>query len=132
MAAVPPDTVPAEGFDGEWDAVTLSTIQYPLKFELAAKFMATHPTLATSMSIEDQLMFYGLHQQATVGPCNVPSPHLWNRIERTKWDIWKQLGNTSKIESMFLYTRSGVERTRASAPASAHTACVLACTHVDF
>ena len=86
-------------------------------------------------------------QQATEGPCNVPSPHLWNRVERAKWDVWKQvlsmhvpaalcmscgcdeslcscaflesaraelaflstqpqLGNTSKIESMFLYTRS--------------------------
>ena len=86
--------------------MALATIQYPLKFELAAKFMATHPSISSSMSIEDQLMFYGLHQQATEGPCNIPSPHLWNRVERAKWDVWKQLGNTSKIESMFLYTRS--------------------------
>ena len=61
-----------EGFDSGWDAVQLATIQYPLKFELAAKFMSLHPSLSTSMSIEDQLMFYGLHQQASLGPCNIP------------------------------------------------------------
>jgi acyl-CoA-binding protein len=72
--------------------------------------MASHPSLSTSMSIEDQLMFYGLHQQASLGPCNIPSPHLWNRVERAKWDVWKQLGNTSKIEAMFLYTRSVEEK----------------------
>jgi len=53
-----------EGFDSGWDASQLATIQYPLKFELAAKFMKEHPSLSTGMSIEDQLMFYGLHQVA--------------------------------------------------------------------
>jgi len=99
-----------DGFSSRWDAVQLAAIEYPLKFELAAKFMASHPSLSTSMSIEDQLMFYGLHQQATLGPCNIPRPHLWQRVERAKWDIWKELGNMSKVEAMFLYTRSVEEK----------------------
>lgn len=61
-----------EGFDSGWDAMALATIQYPLKFELAARFMATHPSLSTSLSIEDQLMFYGLHQVGAVLRCRVP------------------------------------------------------------
>jgi len=99
-----------DGFSSGWDAVQLAAIEYPLKFELAAKFMASHPSLSTSMSIEDQLMFYGLHQQATLGPCNIPRPHLWQRVECAKWDIWKELGNMSKVEAMFLYTRSVEEK----------------------
>ena len=98
-----------DGFDSGWEALAVATIQYPRKFELAAKFMATHPTLQASLSIEDKLMFYGLEQQATVGVCNIPSPHLWNRVERAKWEVWKQLGKTSTIEAMFLYTRE-IER----------------------
>ena len=55
----------------------------------------------------------------------MPSPHLWNRVERAKWDVWKQLGNTSKIEAMFLYTRSVEEK-------CAHWAQVRHCQWVSF
>mmetsp|Transcript_6839 Transcript_6839/g.24013 ORF Transcript_6839/g.24013 Transcript_6839/m.24013 type:complete len:96 (+) Transcript_6839:72-359(+) len=74
------------------DASVLSTIQYPHKFELAAKFYERSSDVLTSLHVDDQLLLYSLHQQASVGPCNTPSPHLWNRVERAKWDVWKQLG----------------------------------------
>jgi len=88
------------------DASVLSTIQYPHKFELAAKFYERSSDVLTSLHVDDQLLLYSLHQQASVGPCNTPSPHLWNRVERAKWDVWKQLGQTSKMEAMFLFVRT--------------------------
>eukprot|EP00290_Baffinella_frigidus_P000821 CAMPEP_0180171726 /NCGR_PEP_ID=MMETSP0986-20121125/34604_1 /TAXON_ID=697907 /ORGANISM="non described non described, Strain CCMP2293" /LENGTH=97 /DNA_ID=CAMNT_0022123683 /DNA_START=24 /DNA_END=313 /DNA_ORIENTATION=- len=68
--------------------------------------MDEQPALSGSMGVENRLMFYGLRQQALHGSCDKPSPHLWNRVEKAKWDVWKQLGNTSKIEAMFLLVRS--------------------------
>eukprot|EP00960_Hanusia_phi_P020101 593931-Hanusia_phi.AAC.2 len=97
-------------------------VNYPVSSKVRARCSGLH--------VDDQLLLYSLHQQASIGPCNTPSPHLvgtkrhqfacsvppsqplpdtlsptsspplsshallpqWNRVERAKWDVWKQLG----------------------------------------
>mgnify|MGYP000863892038 FL=1 len=87
-------------------SITLSPLLAVLVSDHLTKHVREHQALSKGMTVENQLMFYGLRQQAVFGSCDKPSPHLWNRVERAKWDVWKQLGNTSKIEAMFLYVRS--------------------------
>lgn len=48
--------------------------QYPICLRI--------PNAMPGTDIACRLMFHGLQQQAQIGPCNVPSPYLWNRIEK--------------------------------------------------
>jgi len=54
---------------------------------------------------ETKLKFYALKQQATEGPCRVPSPSLMNPVELSRWQAWKSLKEMSKSEAMNLYTK---------------------------
>lgn len=51
------------------------------------------------------LLLYGLYQQATVGPCNVPKPRAWNPVEHSKWTSWNGLGNMATTEAMRLFVK---------------------------
>ncbi|XP_078445026.1 acyl-CoA-binding domain-containing protein 6-like isoform X2 [Wolffia australiana] len=51
------------------------------------------------------LLLYGLYQQATVGPCNVPKPRAWNAVEHGKWTSWDGLGNLASSEAMRLFVK---------------------------
>lgn len=51
------------------------------------------------------LLLYGLYQQATVGPCNVPKPRAWNPVEHSKWTSWNGLGKMASTEAMRLFVK---------------------------
>eukprot|EP00760_Papus_ankaliazontas_P008577 PhM_4_TR13889/c1_g1_i6/m.56488 len=42
---------------------------------------------------DDKLMLYALYKQATVGPCNVPKPGVFDVVGQAKWNAWKKLGD---------------------------------------
>ncbi len=48
-------------------------------------------------------MFYSFYKQATVGPCNLPKPAVWDVINKAKWNAWSKLGQMSKDEAMARY-----------------------------
>uniref|UniRef100_A0AAG5DTI9 Acyl-CoA-binding domain-containing protein 6 n=1 Tax=Anopheles atroparvus TaxID=41427 RepID=A0AAG5DTI9_ANOAO len=46
----------------------------------------------TNLFEQQQLLqFYGLYKQATVGPCNIPKPGIFNVQARAKWFAWSGL-----------------------------------------
>jgi acyl-CoA-binding protein len=73
-----------------------------------------------SMPIEYLFEFQALYKQITIGPCNISCPpakfkptNFWRMLfgiptkfdftEVDKWQIWKNLGDLSKEESMKKY-----------------------------
>ena len=82
---------------------------FPEKYELAHRY-ATEGTLETDshekLEDADRLVLWALNQQATFGPCNEPSPSMWDYVAKAKWRTWKELGNRSKMEAMVLYAQA--------------------------
>ncbi|KAM0928344.1 hypothetical protein ACQ4PT_002422 [Festuca glaucescens] len=87
------------------------SIAYPDRFYAAAAyagFGAASPASSAAISRfqnDVALLLYGLHQQATAGPCNVPKPRAWNPVEQSKWTSWHGLGNMPSTEAMRLFVK---------------------------
>ncbi|PON59900.1 Serine/threonine protein phosphatase [Parasponia andersonii] len=89
-----------------------SGLQYPERFYAAASYVgfdgsprSSAKAVRSRFKPDTALLLYALHQQATVGPCNVPEPSAWNAIEKSKWSSWKQLGNMVPAEAMRLFVK---------------------------
>ncbi|XP_020101737.1 acyl-CoA-binding domain-containing protein 4 [Ananas comosus] len=86
-----------------------SGLAYPERFHAAAAyagFAGGGGGGAISRFQNDvALLLYGLYQQATVGPCNVPKPRAWNPVENSKWTSWHGLGNMAPAEAMRLFVK---------------------------
>ena len=88
-----------------------SGLQYPERFYAAASYVgfdgSTSPTksLTSKFPKSTALLLYSLHQQASVGPCNIPEPSSWKLVEHSKWASWNQLGNMSSTEAMRLFVK---------------------------
>ncbi|XP_010931615.1 acyl-CoA-binding domain-containing protein 6 [Elaeis guineensis] len=85
---------------------------YPERFYAAAAYAGfggssnSSSTGAISKFQNDvALLLYGLYQQATVGPCNIPKPRAWNPVENSKWTSWHGLGNIPSTEAMRLFVK---------------------------
>ncbi|KAE8710547.1 Acyl-CoA binding protein 4 isoform 3 [Hibiscus syriacus] len=90
----------------------ISGLAYPDRFYAAAAYAGfggspnpSNQDIASRFSNDVALILYALYQQATVGPCNVPKPSLWNPVELGKWRRWQQLGNMVSTEAMRLAMR---------------------------
>uniref|UniRef100_A0A453ME10 ACB domain-containing protein n=1 Tax=Aegilops tauschii subsp. strangulata TaxID=200361 RepID=A0A453ME10_AEGTS len=91
-------------------AMASSGIAYPDRFYAAAAyagFGAGAPSTAAISRFQNDvaLLLYGLHQQATVGPCNVPKPRAWSPVEQSKWTSWHGLGSMPSAEAMRLFVK---------------------------
>ncbi|GMN43875.1 hypothetical protein TIFTF001_013073 [Ficus carica] len=89
-----------------------SGLQYPERFYAAAAYVgfdgsprSSAKAIRSKFKPDTALLLYALHQQATVGPCNVPEPSAWNAIEKSKWSSWKQLGEMVSTEAMRLFVK---------------------------
>ncbi|MFQ6670112.1 hypothetical protein Gotur_035143, partial [Gossypium turneri] len=89
-----------------------SGLAYPERFYAAAAYVgfdgspnSNDKDIGSRFSTDVALILYALYQQATVGPCNVPKPSLWNPVEQGKWKSWKQLGNMASAEAMRLFVK---------------------------
>ncbi|RWR76536.1 acyl-CoA-binding domain-containing protein 4-like protein isoform X2 [Cinnamomum micranthum f. kanehirae] len=90
-----------------------SGLAYPERFYAAASYAgfgggSPNPSSEGAISKfqnDVALLLYGLHQQATVGPCNVPKPRAWNPVENSKWTSWNGLGNMASTEAMRLFVK---------------------------
>uniref|UniRef100_A0A0E0D980 ACB domain-containing protein n=1 Tax=Oryza meridionalis TaxID=40149 RepID=A0A0E0D980_9ORYZ len=88
-----------------------SGLAYPDRFYAAAAYAGFGAGGATSSSAVSRfqndvaLLLYGLYQQATVGPCNVPKPRAWNPVEQSKWTSWHGLGSMPSAEAMRLFVK---------------------------
>ncbi|BAF13733.1 Os03g0835600 [Oryza sativa Japonica Group] len=88
-----------------------SGLAYPDRFYAAAAYAGFGAGGATSSSAISRfqndvaLLLYGLYQQATVGPCNVPKPRAWNPVEQSKWTSWHGLGSMPSAEAMRLFVK---------------------------
>lgn len=85
---------------------------YPDRFYAAASYVGFggSPTsaakgVASKFSNDAALLLYALYQQATVGPCNIPKPRVWNPVEQSKWTSWNGLGNMASTEAMRLFVK---------------------------
>lgn len=54
----------------------------------ATKFLEQNTNLFEQQQL---LQLYGLYKQATVGPCNIPKPGIFNVQARAKWFSWSGL-----------------------------------------
>ncbi|KAK6911566.1 Kelch repeat type 1 [Dillenia turbinata] len=61
--------------------------------------------LVSKFNNDTALLLYALHQQATVGPCNVPKPKSWSPVEQGKWTSWHGLGKMNSAEAMRLFVK---------------------------
>lgn len=59
--------------------------------------------LATQLDSERLLQFYALFKQATLGPCNIPKPGLFDPKGRKKWQAWFELGDMCRATARQLY-----------------------------
>ncbi|KAH7678735.1 FERM/acyl-CoA-binding protein [Dioscorea alata] len=88
-----------------------SGLAYPERFYAAATYVGFGGSPASSLSSLSRfpndvaLLLYGLYQQATVGPCNVPKPRAWNPVEHSKWTSWNGLGDMASTEAMRLFVK---------------------------
>ena len=79
-------------------------LMYPEKFELALRYGQEGPLRNNAdITDSDRLALYALHRQAVDGVNKEPRPSMWDTVERVKWAAWKELGNRSKFEAMFMY-----------------------------
>jgi acyl-CoA-binding protein len=56
-----------------------------------------------SLLKQDELEFYALYQQSTIGDINTIQPPFYLYNERTKWFAWKNLGNMSRTTAKSKY-----------------------------
>ncbi|KMZ67606.1 Acyl-CoA Binding Protein [Zostera marina] len=86
-----------------------SGVPYPERFYVAAEYagLGDRAKLGNFSRFENDvaLMLYGLHRQATVGPCNAAKPGLWNVVEHGKWTSWSELGAMASTEAMRLFVK---------------------------
>ncbi|TVU43986.1 hypothetical protein EJB05_03408 [Eragrostis curvula] len=88
-----------------------SGLAYPDRFYAAAAYAGFGADGSTSSAAISRfqndvaLLLYGLYQQATVGPCNVPKPRAWNPVEQSKWTSWHGLGSMPSAEAMRLFVK---------------------------
>ncbi|KAJ4957308.1 hypothetical protein NE237_014091 [Protea cynaroides] len=88
-----------------------SGLAYPERFYTAAAYAGFDGSPNSSKEViskfqnEVALLLYGLYQQATVGPCNLPKPRAWNPLEQSKWTSWHGLGNMASAEAMRLFVK---------------------------
>ena len=79
------------------------TLGYPEKFELALRY-GSGPLLENpALTDADRLLMDALAKQSLHGPCNEPRPSMWDSVAKAKWSAWKELGNRSRMEAMFMY-----------------------------
>ncbi|KAG8993998.1 hypothetical protein FRB90_000551 [Tulasnella sp. 427] len=50
-------------------------------------------------SQDDQLQFYSLYKQATIGDVNTTRPGMLDFTGKAKWDAWKAREGTSKADA---------------------------------
>ncbi|PIA44469.1 hypothetical protein AQUCO_01700221v1 [Aquilegia coerulea] len=88
-----------------------SSLAYPERFHAAALYAGFGGSPNSSgnpiskFSNESALLLYGLYQQATIGPCNVPKPRSWSPVEQNKWTSWHGLANMASTEAMRLFVK---------------------------
>jgi len=84
-----------------------SQVPYPQRFELARKYVNEGPSLPDDAAPGDRILIEVLSQQATIGPCNLPRPGLWDSAEtRARHEAWTKLGAMTKQEAMHLYVQA--------------------------
>ncbi|KAK1277997.1 Acyl-CoA-binding domain-containing protein 4 [Acorus gramineus] len=96
-------------------ARAISGLSYPDRFYAAASYAGLGGSPISASAAPDgaisrfpndvALLLYALHQQATIGPCNVPKPRAWNPVEHSKWSSWNGLGNMASTEAMRLFVK---------------------------
>ncbi|OVA15000.1 Acyl-CoA-binding protein [Macleaya cordata] len=89
-----------------------SGLAYPERFYAAASYAgfdgspnSSSKGVTSKFPNDVAVLLYGLYQQATVGPCNIPKPRAWNPVELSKWTSWHGLGNMASTEAMRLFVK---------------------------
>lgn len=57
----------------------------------------------------DQLTFYGLYKQATIGDVNTSRPGMLDLTGKAKWDAWKKNEGKSQDDAKAEYVKTLVE-----------------------
>lgn len=91
----------------EGGGATDPLVGFPQKYEAARHFVSEGPIEAEGgLSPSDWLLLDALQQQAEHGPCRVSGPSYFDQRARVRWRAWKDLGERSKVEAMYLYTQA--------------------------
>ena len=83
-------------------------LMYPEKYHLALKYSEAVLMAGAHADVteSDKLLLDALCKQATHGACNEPRPSMWDAVAKARWTAWKQLGDRSKMEAMFMYVQA--------------------------
>ncbi|KAL1529911.1 hypothetical protein AB1Y20_000839 [Prymnesium parvum] len=105
----PPPSEASEQPAGGEAPLEAPLLGFPEKFELCQRYVDEGPLKDNpSVTESDWLLLEALKQQALHGPCQVPSPGYMSSTSeaRAKWKAWKELGNKSPVEAMYLFTQA--------------------------
>jgi len=83
-------------------------------FEVASEMLSSLPPEDTTDT--QKLRFYGLLQQATVGPCSRPAPPMHDLRNRAKWNAWRQCYAMGTADARQHYVDCLFEVLRGKAP----------------
>jgi len=76
------------------------------KFQLAVEYSKSPEAKKNGgLDTSTQLSFYSLFKQATEGACTGPRPSMVKFVERTKYDMWKELGDMNSADAMIEYLK---------------------------
>jgi len=85
------------------------------KFEKAVAIVQGLPKDGPVKPTQDQqLKFYSLYKQATIGDVNTKRPGMMDFVGKAKWDAWKGVEGTSKEEAQEKYVSTLIEVLKAS------------------
>lgn len=77
------------------------------QFEKAVSIVQSMPKDGpVKPSQNDQLTFYGLYKQATVGDVNTTRPGMLDIVGKSKWDAWDKLRGKSSDEAKQEYVQT--------------------------
>ncbi|KAF7424127.1 hypothetical protein PC9H_009430 [Pleurotus ostreatus] len=80
------------------------------KFEKAVSIVQSLPKDGPiKPTQDDQLNFYKLYKQATVGDVNIPRPGMLDFTGKAKWDAWDSVKGLSKEDAMAQYVEKLIE-----------------------
>ncbi|CAE6442857.1 unnamed protein product [Rhizoctonia solani] len=85
------------------------------KFEKAAQTVQNIPKDGpVKPTQDDQLTFYSLYKQGTVGDVNTARPGLLDFTGKAKWDAWNALKGTSQEDAQTRYVEKLLEILKSS------------------
>ncbi|KAI8084572.1 acyl CoA binding protein-domain-containing protein [Halteromyces radiatus] len=79
------------------------------RYNKALQIVQHLPASSFQPTKEQKLQLYAYYKQVSLGNVNTPRPGLFDVVGRAKWDAWKKLEGTNKLEAQHRYVDTLLE-----------------------